>query len=396
MNPKFILSKQILKQQVKLLTDLGLKVSYSYKTNREVGNILQELFPAPQDGKAAQYSGTKFPKWGLKNMRVENSLNNLPAKRSTSEAVYQRSGLPAEGDLNSVSYSVHAKEEIEKIKDKSKINFFLQAESQKEIQALQEEGIKNFVVDNEIDLENLLKTNQKINLSLRMKFQEHRIGSGKYFVYGMPSKKVNEIISQIKDNPNIDKLGIHIHRKSQNTSEWEIQEELEDSLTKESLERINTVNLGGGLPTKYRSYTSKVMPYIFQKLTSAKNFLDKHNIQTIIEPGRFLAAPCIKLETQIIQVQDNNIIINTTIYNTSLDNTLTNTKMLIEQELDENQEGQHYLIKGNSPTRDDIFRYKVKLNNPKVGDKITFLNAGAYNYTTDFFGYKKIPTEITK
>ncbi len=70
--------------------------------------------------------------------------------------------------------------------------------------------------------------------------------------------------------------------------------------------------------------------------------------------------------------------------------------MLIEQELDENQEGQHYLIKGNSPTRDDIFRYKVKLNNPKVGDKITFLNAGAYNYTTDFFGYKKIPTEITK
>jgi ornithine decarboxylase len=227
-----------------------------------------------------------------------------------------------------------------------------------------------------------------------MKFQEHRIGTGKYFVYGMPSKKINEIISQIKDNPNINNLGIHIHRKSQNTSEWEIQEELEDSLTKESLTRINTVNLGGGLPTKYRSYTSKVMPYIFQKLTNAKNFLDKHNIQTIIEPGRFLAAPCIKLETEIVQIYDDKIIINTTIYNCALDNTLTNTKMLIRQELNENQEGKHYLIKGNSPTRDDIFRYKVKLQNPKVGDKITFLNAGAYNYTTDFFGYKKLETKI--
>ena len=68
--------------------------------------------------------------------------------------------------------------------------------------------------------------------------------------------------------------------------------------------------------------------------------------------------------------------------------------MLVETELDENSDGQHYLIKGNSPTRDDIFRYKVKLDNPGVGDMITFLNAGAYNYTTDFFGYKKLETKI--
>ena len=68
--------------------------------------------------------------------------------------------------------------------------------------------------------------------------------------------------------------------------------------------------------------------------------------------------------------------------------------MIIEQELPEETEGDFYLIKGNSPTRDDIFRYKVKLKNPKPGDKLTFLNAGAYNYTTDFFGYKKLETVI--
>ena len=55
---------------------------------------------------------------------------------------------------------------------------------------------------------------------------------------------------------------------------------------------------------------------------------------------------------------------------------------------------QRYLIKGNSPTRDDIFRYKVNLEEKQVGDKIIFLNAGAYNYTTDFFGYKKLETVI--
>ena len=343
MQPKFILSKQKLLNQVKLLENLGLKISYSYKTNKEVGNILQQI--APQ-----------------------------------------------------INYSIHTKEEIEKIKDKSKISFFTQAESTEELKQILLTGIKTFVIDNEIDLQRILEaikqTNTKINISLRMKFQEHRIGSGKYFVYGMPSKKINEIISQIKNNPDINQLGIHIHRKSQNTSEWEIKEELGDSLAKESLERINTLNLGGGLPVEYRSYTSKILPYIFQKLTDTKNFLDKHNIQTIIEPGRFLSAPCIKLQTKIIQIQNKNIIINTTIYNCALDNILTGTKMIIEQELSENQEGNYYLIKGNSPTRDDIFRYKVKLVNPKIGDKITFLNAGAYNYTTDFFGYKKLETKI--
>ena len=337
MEAHFILSKKILEDQVKTLEDLGLKVSYSYKTNREVGNILQEITPE-------------------------------------------------------VDFSIHAKEEIEMINDKSKISFFTQAESVEELKQIIKAGIKTFVVDNEIDLNNILKAAAtKINLSLRMKFQEHRIGSGKYFVYGMPSRRINEIISEIKDNPLIDKLGIHIHRKSQNTSEWEIKEELEDSLTQESLERLNTINFGGGLPAKYRSYTSKVLPYIFQKLTNAKEFLEQYNIKTIIEPGRFLAAPCIKLEAEIIQVQNENLIINTTIYNCALDNILTGTKMLVEGET---EEGEAYLIKGNSPTRDDIFRYNVKLHNPKVGDKITFLNAGAYNYTTDFFGYKKLETKI--
>jgi len=344
MNAKFILSKKILLKQVQKLKDLDLKISYSYKTNREVGNILQKI--------------------------------------------------------SDCDFSIHAKEEIEIIKDKSKIWFFIQAESEEELKEILEEGIKNFVVDNKIDLRRIFQasegTNKKINLSLRMKFQEHRIGTGKYFVYGMPSRKVNEIISKIKNNNFIEKLGVHIHRKSQNTSEWEIAEELKDSLTKQSLKRINFVNLGGGLPSVYRSLNTNIFPYIFSKLKNTKKFLDKYDIETYIEPGRFLASPCIKLKTKIIQIQENNIVVNTTIYNCALDTVLTGTKMLIEGELSEEDTGKYYLIKGNSPTRDDIFRYKVKLKNPKPGDEIIFLNAGAYNYTTDFFWYKKLETEIVE
>jgi len=343
MQAKFILSKRIVRNQVNLLTDLGLKVSYSYKTNKEIGNTIQEMV-----------------------------------------------------ETQNVDFSIHTKEEIDMIKNKKKIWFFSQAESEEEIKEILQKGIRNFVIDNETDLQRLLNVLHgieiKINLSLRMKFQEHRIGTGKYFVYGMSSKKINEIIQKIKNDKFINKLGVHIHRKSQNTSEWEIRQEIIDSLTKDSLERLNIVNLGGGLPVEYRSYTSKVLPYIFKKIKEAKDFLENYEIETFIEPGRFIAAPAIRLETEIIQVQGKNVIINTTIYNCALDTMIGGHKMLIENELLKG--GEEYLIKGNSPTRDDIFRYRVRLKNPKVGNKITFLNAGAYNYTTDFFGYKKLKTEV--
>lgn len=349
-NPRFILYKYRVEEQVKNLEKIGLKVSYSYKTNREVGKILRDL-PSCQN----------------------------------------------------VDFSIHSKEEIVDFsKNPEKVWFFTQAEKVQELKEIMKKGIKKFVVDNRVDLERLLKaikeSKEKICLSLRMKFKEHRIGSGKYFVYGMSSKKVNKIISEIKENLFIAKIGVHIHRKSQNTSEWSIREEIEDSLDEDSLDKIEFINFGGGLPIKYRSYTTKVLKYIFQKLEETILWLREKKIESYIEPGRFIAGPAIKLETEIIQKYGNNLIINTTVYNAALDTHLTGTKMLIEEELEENtsEKGcEFYLIKGNSPTRDDIFRYKVKLpKNIGIGDKITFINAGAYNYTTDFFGYKKLKTEI--
>ncbi len=340
---KFILSKNVAYEKTRSLLDLGLKISYSYKTNHEVGDVLQD------------------------------------------------------SDLD-VYFSIHAKEEINMIKDKSKIIFFIQAEDVNELKNMLKLGLRNFVVDNELDFNGILQAiNEvkcKISLSLRMKISEHRIGSGKYFVYGMSSDKVNSLIVREKDNPCLEKIGVHIHRKSQNTSEWNVVSELKDSLSNEVLNSIDFVNLGGGLPAEYKSYSSDVLPYIFNNIRNVIYWLKEKNIDTFIEPGRFIAAPCVKLETTIIQIQENNIILNTTLYNCALDTLLTGTKMIVEGELLDSEDGEYFLIKGNSPTRDDIFRYKVKLKNPKVGDKIIFLNAGAYNYSTDFFGYKKLETVL--
>ncbi|HKL23857.1 MAG TPA: decarboxylase [Candidatus Nanoarchaeia archaeon] len=369
---RFILSKQEVKNKIKNLQEKGLDVSYSFKTNHPVGKVIEKLI-----------------------------INN---------------------EIEKTDFSIHDILELEKFEketiENNRIWFFTQAESKKQLKEILNRGIKKFVVDNEQDLNNLLeviknKENEKrnsIDLLLRMKFQEHRVGTGKYFVYGMNSGKVNELISELNKQENrkhINNLGIHLHRKTQNTSEWEIVEEIKDSLSEKTLQRVEIINLGGGLPAEYVSSNKKMYNYIFQKLEETKEFLRGWDIKTVIEPGRYIAGPSVRLETEIIQIQDKNLIVNVSVYNCSLDCVLTGTKMLVKDEVTENEinneeyvkgEVGSYLIKGNSPTRDDIFRYKVKLpkSKVKVGNKIVFLNAGAYNYATDFFGYKKLETEIVE
>ena len=113
----------------------------------------------------------------------------------------------------------------------------------------------------------------------------------------------------------------------------------------------------------------------------------------IIEPGRFIAAPSAKLVTYIIRTFENNIIVNASVYNSDMDALIVPVKLLVKNE---KKQGTPYVIKGITPCSLDLFRYKVFLINPKVGDKITFLNAGAYNFTSDFCDLEKIETKTVE
>jgi len=60
------------------------------------------------------------------------------------------------------------------------------------------------------------------------------------------------------------------------------------------------------------------------------------------------------------------------------------------------EEGQPYVIKGITPCSMDLFRYRVYLKNPKVGDQLVFLNAGAYNFSTEFCDLEKMETKVVE
>ena len=338
-NAKFVLSKSKVIEQynkIKQITDI---VSYSVKTNPVVAKVLEENTDS------------------FFTMHFISSLNH--------------------------------------IKDKKRVWFFAQAWSNKELDTLFEKNVENFVVDNENDLRILLdyisKNNKKINLLLRMRLKENTIRTGKHYVYGLYSSQVNKLIPELRKNKNINKLGIHFHRKTQNISEWSLKYELSESIPEEIIKQIDIVNIGGGIPVGYRNYNENLEPIIFGKIKELKEWLHNYNIKIIAEPGRFIAGPSIKLETEIVNIYNNNIVINCSVFNSAMDTFVADIRLLVQGEL---KNGTPYVIKGCTPDSMDIFRYRVYLDNPKIGDKIIFLNAGAYTYSTDFCNLNKLETVI--
>ncbi|MFC1648821.1 decarboxylase [Nanoarchaeota archaeon] len=292
-------------------------------------------------------------------------------------------------------FSVHFENELKHVKDFSRVIFLAQAWTSKEIDGLIKQGIDWFVVDNETDLDVLLAylkdSDKKVNLLLRLKLKELTLRTERYFVFGMPSDVINKRIRELRNNKNIAKLGIHFHRKTQNMSEWELKHDIEEVIENNVLEIIDWLNIGGGLPSEYANTNMKVLPGIFKKIQDFREWLKQYNIKMMIEPGRFIAAPAGKLKTRIIAIHGNNIIVNASVYNTDMDAMLVPVKLKIQGEL---KQGTPYVVKGITPCSMDLFRYRAYLNKPKVGDELVFLNAGAYNFSTDFCDLKKLETVL--
>jgi ornithine decarboxylase len=348
-SPQFILSKTKVLEQYHTVNQIADIVSYSSKTNQHVTKILEEK---------------------------TDSL-----------------------------FSVHFINELKHIKDFSRVIFLAQGWKEKEINDLINKKISWFVVDNESDLDILLnvlennKISKKINLLLRLKLKENTLRTERYFVFGMRSEIVNKRIKEIKNNEKlkdkINHLGIHFHRKTQNMAEWDYASEIIDVIDNDTLRMIDIINMGGGLPSDYANTNSNVLPTIINKIKEFKKTINNYTINLIIEPGRFIAAPACKLMTTIIGIHENNIIVNASVYNADMDALIVPVKLLVEGELQKDDpDAQPYVIKGSTPCSMDLFRYRVYLKNPKVGDTLTFLNAGAYNFSTDFCDLEKIKTEI--
>ncbi|MBT3720101.1 decarboxylase [archaeon] len=331
---RFIISKKKVIEQYKKVQDISDIVSYSYKTNYDVGKILEKE--------------------------------------------------------TNCDFCVHSIESLNQLKYPKRCWFFAQAWNKKEIEILFKKGVSKFVVDNINDLNMLLENIQgNISLLLRMRLKEHTVHTGKHFVYGFYSEEINKLIPKLKQNKNIKELGIHFHRKTQNVSEWSLKEELEDSI--KHFDKIDFVDIGGGLPAVYKNYRVGILQGIFSKIIELKKWLNSQNIKMIIEPGRFIAASPVILETNIVNIYKNNIVIDCSVFNAAMDTFVAHIRLKIKNE---REKGEAFTIKGCTPDSMDIFRYRAYLDRPDIGDKLVFLNAGAYTYSSDFCNLQKLDVII--
>ena len=339
---RFLISRKKTIEQYDKLKSIADEVSYSVKTNIEIAGILEE---------------------------------NTDSK-----------------------FSVHFVNLLEKLNDKSRVTFLAQGWNERLIKNLTNMGVKSFVVDNEEDLKTLLdfleRNDEKIDLMLRMRLKEHSIHTGKHYVFGMYSDEVNKWIPKLRINKSIKRLGVHFHRKTQNTNEWSLVDEISESLSEETMSSLDMMNIGGGIPVRYKNYSLNLVDSIFKRIREFREFLHEKNIKMIIEPGRFIAAPPVILETKIKQVIGRTIIVDCSIFNAAMDTFIADTRLLVEGELEKGSIDNMYLIKGCTPDSRDILRYKVYLKNPKKGDYIRFINAGAYNFSTDFCLLEKPENKI--
>lgn len=292
-------------------------------------------------------------------------------------------------------FSVHLEEELKNIKDKSRIIFLAQAWDEELIRTLVNQDIKWFIVDNLKDLDVLKKFlenyNDKIKLSLRMKLKENTVKTEKYYVFGMKSAVINKQVKELSKHPNIEEIGVHFHRKTQNITEWNYKDILEDSL--DVFNEISHVNIGGGMPSTYANTNEKVFKSIFKKLKELKKWLNKKEIKMITEPGRYIAAPSATLQAKITLIYNNTIILDTSVYQSDMDALIVPVKLKVKEEVTK-QKGKAYHVKGRTPCSMDLFRYKVYLENPKKGDFLHFENAGAYNFHTAFCSMETLDTEL--
>ena len=337
--PKFILSKTIVKEKYNQLIPISDIISYSSKTNPLVTKVLEEETKA--------------------------------------------------------QFSVHLENELINIQDKSRIMFLLQATSVDQLKKFTKQGITTFVVDNTSDLsvvkEFLQTTDMKITLLLRMKLKENTVRTEKYYVFGLDFDVLIKELEELQHNDKISTLGVHFHRKTQNMSEWDLEYELSNMFLQKHLDMIDVMCIGGGLPSEYANTNVKMMPIIEEKISSLKKWLNNNDIKLIVEPGRFIAAPSVELHTKIIGIHEKTIIVDASVYSGDMDALVVPVKLLVKEEL---ESGTAYAIKGVTPCSLDLYRYKVYLDNPKVGDDIIFLNAGAYNFASDFCNLDVIGTKV--
>ena len=268
----------------------------------------------------------------------------------------------------------------------------INAESLEEVKLLQKLGLeKNKIIDIGIRLNPNIDGGTISKISTGKKTDK----------FGIEIEDINNIISLVKNSPNLNLIGISCHIGSQISkisaykNTFLEMKAAADNFVNAGI-KIKNVDLGGGFHIQYKDDDPKF------NIEDVRKELDicfnKSDYELSFEPGRFLMAEAGILITSIITIKNNGGITYLIVdagMNTLIRPAMYNSYHQIKSINNSSKEQITYSVAGPICESSDIFLKNIILPKQTIGDTLIIHDTGAYgkvmssNYNT-----RPLPSEV--
>ena len=219
--------------------------------------------------------------------------------------------------------------------------------------------------------------------------------------FGMSEKDLAECIEKLQKEPNIKIRGIHFFTGTQKKFKT-IEEEIhfiEDYCT-----RIKTdfglpeieIEYGAGLPYEY--FSGKDEKDNFSALEEFSKLIENSPFNYVIELGRYVASPCARYVTKIMDVKGDEknryCLIDGGINHINYFGQMMGMRIPPVEHIPQKEssdEVESYTIAGSLCTTADIVLRQLPLKAPAIGDLLVFGDIGAYSITEGIYLFLSHP-----
>jgi ornithine decarboxylase len=164
-------------------------------------------------------------------------------------------------------------------------------------------GVRTFVVDNFSEIDKFVAHAGKVELLVRLSFQNPKAKSNLSYKFGVPPAEAEELIAYAMEK-GLEIAGLSFHVGSQidradaYSSAIKATIELIDKIEKERGIRLRILDIGGGFPVNYLESSPRLEEIAKIIVPLLKPLKDRLTI--IAEPGRFLVASSMTLFTRVV------------------------------------------------------------------------------------------------
>jgi ornithine decarboxylase len=288
--------------------------------------------------------------------------------------------------------------------DPVKISYGNTVKKSAHIKEFYESGVRLFVTDNEDDLKKIAQNapNAKVFFRILMDGEGAEVPLNKKF--GAHPDAIYKLVLKAK-NLNLEPYGLSFHVGSQqrDIQQWDkaisICKYLFDSCREDHDVQLKLINLGGGLPSNYLNKTHPLERYLEEINNFINDNFEGEIPEIIMEPGRAIVGDAGILVTEVVAVSRRSTTdLNRWVYtDAGLYNGLFEALgECIKYPLVAEKDGPNSEVILAGPTCDSLdtlyqdFKYSLP-NNITEGDRLYFINAGAYSLNLSAANFNGIP-----